>query len=50
MRIDVDLWHNVKVEATKQNKALQDYVTEALQEKLNKLLLKQKGNSNGQTT
>ena len=37
IRVDADLWHQVKVEATKQGKSLQDFVDEALRDKLGKV-------------
>lgn len=37
LRVDSELWHQVKVEAAKQDKSLQDFVAEALREKLGKL-------------
>ena len=37
LRIDSELWHQAKVEAVKQNIDLQDFVANALREKLSKL-------------
>lgn len=36
IRLDSSLWLRVKIEATKQGKSLQDFVTEALRDKLKK--------------
>ncbi len=34
IRIEQDLWHKVKIEAVKQNKTLQEFVSEVLRSSL----------------
>ena len=34
LRIDADLWHQAKIEAVRQNKTLQEFVADALKDKL----------------
>ncbi len=34
IRIEQDLWHEIKIEAVKQNKTLQKFVSEALEKAL----------------
>ncbi len=45
LRVDSDLWHQAKVEAAKQQKSLQEYVAEAIQEKLRSYNAEQKRQS-----